>query len=124
MSSKGPRPTRKPPVGPRLIAQDFSKNLPSWAASPGVDAHGDVHERACDVAVPVDADQVPQIWRETGAGEEEPLAAFDSPVRDSSKSTFSGTLPAAPAVPMVTVSAVPLSPQTNLNVASVRGVVR
>ena len=31
-----PRPTRKPAVGPTLSAQDFSKNFPSCAASPGV----------------------------------------------------------------------------------------
>ena len=36
VSSIGPSPTRKPPVGPRLSAHDFSKNLPSCAASPGV----------------------------------------------------------------------------------------
>ena len=73
-------PMRKPPVGPRLNAQDFSKNLPSWAASPGVTLDGDIDEGASDVAVPVDADQVTHIGRETDAGEEEPLAAFEPPV--------------------------------------------
>ena len=36
ITSKGPTPMSRPPVGPRLNAHDFSKNLPSCAASPGV----------------------------------------------------------------------------------------
>ncbi len=35
ITSKGPTPMSTPPVGPKLNAHDFSKNLPSCAASPG-----------------------------------------------------------------------------------------
>ena len=40
ITSNGPTPIKTPPVGPRLNAHDFSKNLPSWAARPGVTLDG------------------------------------------------------------------------------------
>ncbi len=99
ITSKGPRPISTPPVGPKLNAQDFSKNLPSWAASPGVTLAGTSTKVARDVVVPVDADQVAHVGREPDPRKEEALAAFEPPVVVVAEVHQERHVP-APAVPM------------------------
>ena len=80
INSIGPRPMRNPAVGPKLSAQDFSKNFPSCAARPGVCGGNGSAKVPLMSPFRLMPNRNPTYGREAGTGEEDPLAAFDAPI--------------------------------------------
>ena len=115
-------PMRKPPVGPRLSAHDFSKNLPSCAARPGVKPAGTLTNVPLDVLVAVDAHEVAHEGRETRAREEPALAALETPVLVISEVDVERDLRVrARRADLIALESAELLDQTKFKTPSVRG---